>query len=96
MPYTMEKQQRKLIMGIQIRTSNDVCQIDMPQIWQKFLQEKILEKIPNKVGNTIFAVYTDYEDDYTKPYSYIVGCEVSTLDKTSFETKFLSMLVHQQ
>lgn len=80
MPYTMEKQQRKLIMGIQVRTSNDVCQTDMPQIWQKFLQEKILEKIPNKVSNTVFAVYTDYEDDYTKPYSYIVGCEVSTLD----------------
>ena len=80
MPYTMEKQQRKLIMGIQIRTSNDTCQIDMPQIWQKFFQEKILEKIPHKVGSTIYAVYTDYEDDYTKPYSYIVGCEVSTLD----------------
>jgi predicted transcriptional regulator YdeE len=80
MPYTMEKQQKKLIMGIQIRTSNDVCQTDMPQIWQKFFQEKILEKISDKVNNTIFAVYTDYEDDYTKPYSYILGCEVSTLD----------------
>jgi len=80
MPYTMEKQQRKLIMGIQIRTSNDTCLVDMPQIWEKFMKEKTLGKIPNKVSNTIFAVYTDYEDDYTKPYSYIVGCEVSTLD----------------
>jgi predicted transcriptional regulator YdeE len=80
MPYTMEKQQKKLIMGIQIRTSNDVCQTDMPQIWQKFFQEKILEKIPHKVNQTIYAVYTDYDGDYTKPYSYILGCEVSTLD----------------
>ncbi len=80
MPYTMEKQQKKLIMGIQIRTSNDVCQTDMPQIWQKFFQEKILEKIPHKVNQTIYAVYTDYDGDYTKPYSYLLGCEVSTLD----------------
>lgn len=80
MPYTMEKQQKKLIMGIQIRTHNDTCLVDMPKIWEKFMQEKIAEKIPHKVSNTVFAVYTDYEDDYTKPYSYILGCEVTTLD----------------
>jgi predicted transcriptional regulator YdeE len=80
MPYKMEKQQKKLIMGIEIRTSNETCLVDMPQIWQKFFQEKIVEKIPHKANNTVFAVYTDYEDDYTKPYSYILGCEVTTLD----------------
>ena len=80
MPYKMEKQQKKLIMGIQIRTSNQTCLSDMPQVWEKFMQEKIFEKIPHKVNSTLFAVYTDYEDDYTKPYSYIVGCEVTTLD----------------
>lgn len=80
MTYTMEKQQTKLIIGIQIRTSNETCLIDMPQIWQKFFQENILEKIPHKISSTIYAVYTNYEDDYTKPYSYIVGCEVSILD----------------
>jgi predicted transcriptional regulator YdeE len=40
----------------------------------------VLEKIPNKLNNTVFAVYTDYEGDYTMPYTYILGCEVSTLD----------------
>lgn len=80
MPYKMEKQEKKLVMGIMVRTSNAECLKDMPQIWGKFTQEKFLEKIPRKVNNSILAVYTDYEDDYTKPYSYIVGCEVSTLD----------------
>lgn len=26
------------------------------------------------------ALYTDYEGDYTKPYTWILGCEVSSLD----------------
>jgi predicted transcriptional regulator YdeE len=80
MPYKMEKQEKKLVMGIMIRTDNEQCLKDMPQLWEKLFKEKILEKIPHKVNKTILAVYTDYEDDYTKPYSYIVGCEVSTLD----------------
>ncbi len=78
--YIMEKQTKKLFMGIEIRTDNQKCLVDMPQVWGKFFQEKILEKIPHKVSNTVFALYADYDDDYTKPYSYILGCEVSTLD----------------
>lgn len=80
MPYKMEKQGKKLVMGIMIKTNNDQCLTDMPQIWEKFMQEKIIEKIPHKVNSAILAVYTNYEGDYTKPYSYIVGCEVLTLD----------------
>ena len=26
------------------------------------------------------ALYTEYEGDYTKPYSYILGCSVDSLD----------------
>ena len=80
MNYTTKNLKKKLIIGIEIRTSNDHCLVDMPKIWGKFFQENILEKIPRKVGNTVYALYTDYESDYTKPYSYILGCEVSTLD----------------
>ena len=80
MTYSTVKEKQKLIVGIEIRTSNDQCLVDMPRIWGKFHQEKILDKIPHKVNDTVFALYTDYEGDYTKPYSYILGCEVSTLE----------------
>jgi predicted transcriptional regulator YdeE len=33
------------------------------------------------VGGDIFALYTQYEEDYTKPYTYVLGCEVSSLDQ---------------
>ena len=37
----------------------------------------IQEKIPNKTSNEVIALYCDYEGDYTKPYSLIIGCPVS-------------------
>lgn len=81
MPYKMETQEKKLVIGMKIRTDNDHCQKEMPELWGKFFNNRILEKIPHKVNKTLLAVYTEYESDYTKPYSYIVGCEVSTLDE---------------
>jgi predicted transcriptional regulator YdeE len=52
----------------------------MPAHKAKFFEENILKKIPNKVGCDILALYTDYEGDHTGDYSWILGCEVSSLD----------------
>lgn len=80
----MEKQklQSFSIIGISIRTTNENGQsgIDIPQLWNRFITENILEKIPNKSDHSIYCIYTDYEKDHTKPYTTILGCKVSTLD----------------
>jgi predicted transcriptional regulator YdeE len=70
------------IIGIAVRTTNENMQAaaDIPQLWNKFLSENIMAKIPNKIGNDIYSVYTDYEADYTKPYTTLLGCKVSSLD----------------
>ncbi len=67
------------IIGISLRTTNENGQAgrDIPQLWQRFFAENILEKIPNKSGTTIYSVYTDYEKDYTRPYTVILGCRVT-------------------
>ena len=80
MSYKLETQEKKLVIGMKIRTDNNKCLKDIPELWSKFIRESIREKIPHQVNNALLAVYTEYESDYTKPYSYIVGCEVSTLD----------------
>ncbi len=41
--------------------------------------ENILANIPNKVDSTIYSVYTDYESDFTKPYTTLIGCKVPDL-----------------
>lgn len=70
------------IIGISIRTTNENGQAskDIAELWQKFLSENILTKIPNKVNNEIYSLYTDYESDHTKPYTTILGCKVESLD----------------
>ncbi|MDQ6890751.1 MAG: GyrI-like domain-containing protein, partial [Bacteroidota bacterium] len=50
--------------------------IDCGNLWQKFEKENCAEKIPGKIGNEVYAVYHDYEGDYTKPFSYFIGCQV--------------------
>ena len=70
------------IIGISVRTTNENQQAatDIGALWNTFMTENILAKIPNKIDNTIYSVYTDYESDYTKPYTTILGCKVKNLD----------------
>lgn len=68
------------VIGIGIHTSNQKAMEELPALWEKFTTENIMEKIPDKVNEDVLAVYTGYEGDYTKPYTYILGCEVRSLD----------------
>ena len=70
------------VIGISVRTTNQNGQAaqDIPALWQKFMGEGTLEKIPNKVNGTVYSIYTDYESDHTKPYTTILGCEVSNIN----------------
>lgn len=71
------------IIGMAIRTTNENGQsgIDIPLLWHTFMTENIAAQIPNKVDNTVYSVYTDYELDHTKPYTTIFGCRVSSLNE---------------
>lgn len=70
------------IIGISIRTTNENGQAskEIAELWSRFMSENIQEKIPNKVDNEIYSLYTDYESDHTKPYTAILGCKVKNLD----------------
>lgn len=71
-----------MVMGIECRTSNlpEAGPYDIPQHWEKFYKGDIISKIPNKTSNEVFALYCDYEGDYTQPYSLVIGCPVSSFD----------------
>ena len=70
------------IIGISVRTTNENGQSaqDIPALWNKFMTEGIQQKIPGKISEEIFCIYTDYEKDHTKPYTTILGCKVESLD----------------
>jgi len=70
------------VIGISIVTTNENGQSgqDIPALWQRFFSENISALIPNKIDDTIYSIYTDYEKDHTKPYTTILGCKVSSLE----------------
>ena len=74
--------QKFYIVGISTRTTNENGQSakDIEALWGKFWGEEIQNKIPNKVNNDIYAVYTDYETDYTGAFTTIIGLPVSSLE----------------
>jgi len=73
------------IVGISIRTSNQNGKAakEIPALWQKFMEDNLSSKVPNKIDETIYGVYTDYEGDHTLPYTLTIGYNVNSLDNIS-------------
>ncbi len=76
----MEVQEFELIgLSLPNKTSNlnQQSMIDCGNLWQRFEAENIASQIPNKLSEEIYAVYHDYDGDYTQPYAYFIGCKVT-------------------
>ncbi|MES2828757.1 MAG: effector binding domain-containing protein [Bacteroidota bacterium] len=69
------------IIGLSVRTTNENGQsaTDIPALWNTFLSNNTAALIPNKIAEDLYCIYTDYESDHTKPYTTILGCQVSSL-----------------
>lgn len=71
------------VVGISVKTSNDAgkAAIDIPALWARFIGENIGAKIVNKLRDEVYSIYTDYEGDYTQPYTTVIGYAVQDLDE---------------
>ena len=70
------------IIGISVQTKNQNNQAaaDIGKLWQRFYAEEIINKIPKKESKDVYAIYTNYQSDYTGTYTTIIGQKVSSLD----------------
>ena len=77
----MQEIQSFKIIGIEVQTTNEKGKgaEDIGALWGKFFGENIAGKIPNKESEEIFAIYTDYESDFTGKYTTVIGQKVRTL-----------------
>jgi predicted transcriptional regulator YdeE len=67
------------VLGIKARTTNARemnGQGAIGPIWGRFVKDKLLDRIPNRVDGRIIAVYSDYENDKDGEYSYLLGAKV--------------------
>ncbi|MEB2773968.1 GyrI-like domain-containing protein [Algoriphagus sp. D3-2-R+10] len=71
------------IVGIATRTSNVTGKAaeDLGNLWGRFFEEQVGTKIIGKVSEDIYAIYTDYESDYTGEYTCLIGYQVHNLEK---------------
>jgi predicted transcriptional regulator YdeE len=71
------------VIGMAVKTENrpGFADVDIPKLWQQFMSEAITTKIPNKLSDTIYCVYTKYEGDFTQPYTTVLGCKVAHLSE---------------
>ena len=76
-------------MGIGVKTTNENNQsaADLAELWKRFYQEGIMNRIPDAAGSDIYAIYTDYEKDYTGKYTAMIGLQVKSL--TDIPTDFI-------
>jgi len=80
--YTIKKVPARTVVGIARRTSNADAAATIPSCWQAFLMNNAPARIPHRVAPPVmYAVYSDYEKDWTKPYTYLLGCGVTRADK---------------
>ena len=68
-------------VGIAVRVEEpENASLWIGALWDRFYREWITTKIPNKKGELEYGVYFDYEKDSKHPYTFLAGCEVSSLD----------------
>ncbi|MFK8104492.1 MAG: GyrI-like domain-containing protein [Saprospiraceae bacterium] len=79
------------LIGMTIRTTNANQQSakDIPALWEKFMMNQSVDKIPNKLSNDIYCVYTKYEGDHTLPYTTFLGCKVDQVAELPAEMESL-------
>ena len=90
MEYEIVELEEKRLEGIGIRTTNQEGKAiqDIAQVWQGFFAEGIYDKIENKANGKTIGLYTDYEGDFTKPYYFMAGCEVTARGTVPSHSKY--------
>jgi len=77
---TMTQQDEFLIVGMEARTNAAKEMSDqgiIPQLWQRFMQEGTLQKIPNKADQNLYVIYTAFSDKRSGDYSVVIGARVT-------------------
>ncbi len=77
--YEIVQRDKQWIVGLMVRTDNEHAMRDIPTLCEDF-QDGWQEKIRDCVNDDIVCAYMEYDEDYTKPYTYIIGCIVKNIN----------------
>ncbi len=57
-------------------SGNEKASEEINELWQSFFGKSIGQDVSNRVDDVIYAVYSDYEGDHTKPYRLTIGYKI--------------------
>jgi predicted transcriptional regulator YdeE len=62
------------LIGIEARSNNtESGRAKIAELWGRFFGEGILDRIPNKLDSSIYALYTDYASNRDGEFSLLIG-----------------------
>jgi predicted transcriptional regulator YdeE len=72
------------IMGISVWTinRNGIAGTDIYNLWQRWFQEGIPDRIPDILSDEVYNLYCDYESDHHGRYRVIIGNPVKSINFT--------------
>lgn len=65
------------VVGVSVITDNERGTEDINALWERFFKDSVGQAVSNKINDVIYAVYSDYQGDHTKPYRLTIGYRVS-------------------
>jgi len=71
------------VAGFLVRTTNAAeasGESKIGPLWQRFMQEKLVDQIPNRADESFTVVYSNYASDETGAYDYLLGARVTSVD----------------
>jgi predicted transcriptional regulator YdeE len=78
--HTIQEVEGIRVVGLKLRTTNEKAFEAIPAHWKKFFEEGTPSRIKSPLSETVYAVYTDFENQGVNNegiYSFIVGMRVS-------------------
>ena len=70
----LDKVQAFDVVGVStIIKDRDEASEQINGLWERFFKESVGQSVDSKVDDIIYAVYSDYEGDYTQPYRLTIG-----------------------
>ncbi len=69
------------VIGVAVRTTNGKEMSGrgiIGKLWERVMEERLSEKIPNRADSSIIALYTDYDSDAHGEYTFLVGAKVAS------------------
>jgi predicted transcriptional regulator YdeE len=64
------------VAGIELRTRNDEAADTIPAFWRRFGDEGVIARLPQRLGDDVYAVYTHFENAGLNNrgwYSLVIG-----------------------